>query len=320
MFISVIICTRNREKTLRRAVESLFCPGNLDAPDWELLVIDNNSEDRTADLCREFHERFPRHFRYLTEPKVGKSHALNTGISEAEGEVLAFTDDDVLISDDYIRSIREFFTSFPVDAAQGRVLLDCEAGWPRWLEGTHASMADYRDFSEEAIVLEGTLCGSNMIVRKALFDEVGGFSPELGPGGIGVFEDTEISQRMRDKGHRLMFAPQILIRHQWPRDRLTKGFIRKRMFLHGRVNAFYDDLPASLPRFGLYVVKETIVQELKALWLQCAGRPADALHCQCRAREMAGLYWQHRLFRRGVPRKFSRGHLSRKPVQTEAVR
>jgi len=302
-------------------VESLFCPANLEAPDWELLVIDNNSQDRTVEICREFQQRFPEHFRFVTEHKVGKSYALNTAISEAKGDVLAFTDDDVLVATDYVQSIRTVFSSFPVDAAQGRVLLDCEAGWPKWLDDTYASMADYRDYADEVIPLKGTLCGSNMIVRKALFDEVGGFAPELGPGGIGVFEDTEISLRMREKGHRLLYAPQILIRHQWPRDRLTKGFIRKRMFLHGRVNAFYDDLPASLPRFGLYVVKETIIRELQALWHLCSGRPAAALHCQCQAREQAGLFWQHRLFQRGVPRTFSRGRLSsRTSMETQSVR
>jgi hypothetical protein len=125
---------------------------------------------------------------------------------------------------------------------------------------------------------------------------------------------------MREKGYRLIYAPQILIRHQWARDRLTKAFIRKRMFLHGRVNAYYGDLPVSLPRFGLYVVKETITKELQALWHLCAGRPAAVLHCQCEAREQAGFFWQHRLFKRGVPRTFSRELLSHPPIETGAVK
>jgi glucosyl-dolichyl phosphate glucuronosyltransferase len=320
MFISVLICTRNRAESFRRAVESLFCPTNLEAPDWELLVVES-STDRTAEICHHFQQRFPEHFRFLRENKVGKSHALNTAIAEAKGEILAFTDDDVLFTPDYIQWIRTVFSSFPVDAAQGRVVLDCEDGWPKWLDETNSLMADHRDYGEEVIPLKGTLCGTNMVIRKELFQEVGGFAPELGPGGIGVFEDTEISLRMREKGYRLIYAPQILIRHQWARDRLTKAFIRKRMFLHGRVNAYYDDLPVSLPRFGLYVIKETITKELHALWHLCAaGRPATALHCQCEAREQAGLFWQHWLFKRGVPRTFSRCLLPRPSMETQAAK
>jgi len=319
MFISIIICTRNRHETFKHAIESLFQQTNLDQPDWELLVIES-STDRTVEICRDFQGRFPNHFRFFKEKKVGKSHALNTAILEAKGDVLAFTDDDVLFTPDFVQSVRTVFNLDSVDAAQGRVILDCEAGWPKWLDKTYAPMADHRDFGTEIIPLEVTLCGTNMIIRKEVFREVGGFAPELGPGGIGVFEDTEMSLRMREKGHRLIYAPQILIRHQWPRGRLTKSFIRKRMFLHGRVNAFYDDLPTSLPRFGLYVVKETLIKELQAFWHLCAGRPAAALHCQCQAREYAGLFWQHRLFRLGVPRTFTRAPLSVTSVEREFVR
>jgi glucosyl-dolichyl phosphate glucuronosyltransferase len=318
MFISVIICTRNRDESFRQAVESLFCSTNLEEPNWELLVVES-SQDRTAEICRDFQKRFPDHFRFLKENKLGKSHALNTAIVEAKGNVLAFTDDDVLFAPDYVRSIRAVFTTIPADAAQGRVVLDCEAGWPKWLDETYASMADYRDYGQEVVPLKGTLCGTNMVIRKQLFEEVGGFSPELGPGAIGVFEDTEISLRMSEKGHRLMYAPQILIRHQWARDRLTKAFIRKRMFLHGRVNAFYDELPVSIGRFGLYVVKEIFSKELQALWQLSIRRPAKALRCQCEAREHAGFLYQHWLFRRGVRRAFSRGELPRASTQTQAV-
>ena len=304
---------------MAKALESVAASALPDSITWDVLAVDNNSNDQTREVIENFCHRYPGRVRYMFVPEPGKSHALNAALKETDAEVVAFTDDDVLFTHDYVRSIRTVFTSFPIDAAQGRVVLDCEAGWPKWLDETHASMADYRDFGQEVAPLKGTLCGTNMIVRKELFEQVGGFSPELGPGGIGVFEDTEISLRMRDRGYRLLYAPQILIRHQWARDRLTKAFIRKRMFLHGRVNAFYDDLPVSLGRFGLYVVKEGVLKELQALWHLWMDRPAMALHCQCEALEHAGFLYQHWLFRRGVRRTFSRGVLHRPLTRRRAV-
>jgi glycosyltransferase involved in cell wall biosynthesis len=317
MFVTVIVCTRNRSECLRRAIESLFCSANLEVRDWELLVVENGSTDHTIEVCKELRRKFPRHFRFLIENRIGKCNALNTAVAAAKGEVLAFSDDDVLFAPDYVQSIRTVFDSFPADAAQGRVLLDCEGGWPEWLDEAYALMADHRDYGQELAPLNGTLCGSNMIVRKEVFDEVGGFAPELGPGGIGVFEDTEISLRMRDKGHRLIYAPQILVRHQWPRRRLTKSFIRKRMFLHGRINAFYDNLPASLPRFGVYVIKEVLSKKVQALWELCAGRSTAALHLECEALQHVGFFWQHCLFARGVPRAFSRGLLPGRLIDSQ---
>lgn len=316
MFITVILCTRNRADSFRRTVESLFCSGNLEAPDWELLVIES-STDHTGEVCREFQKKFPQHYRFLTEKRLGKSNALNTAIMAAKGDILAFTDDDVLFAPDYIQEIRSLFTSNVADAAQGRVLLDCEGGWPEWLDKSYASMADFRDYGDEVIDLDGALCGTNMVVRAEVFQKTGGFAPELGPGGIGVYEDTEISLRMSQGGYRLIYAPQILVRHQWARNRLTKSFFRTRFFLHGRVYAFYESLPVPLFRFGLYVIKETILQELAAIWHRCTGRPALALHCQCEARKDAGLFWQHWLFKRGVPRRWSADPLSTPKVELQ---
>ena len=317
MFISVVICTRNRAEDLRRTVASILCAGdNLGQPDWELLVIESSS-DHTAQICQEFREKFPRHFRFLTEKRLGKSHALNTGIAEARGDVLAFTDDDVLCRPDYIESIRTVFDSHSADAAQGRVLLDCEGGWPPWLDRNYlALMADLRDFGEEVTEFDGTLCGTNMIVRAEIFQKSGGFAPELGPGGLGMWEDTEVSLRMRQVGCRMIYAPQILVRHQWPKERLTKSFLRSRFFGQGRAQAYYEALPVSFLRFGLYVVKETVLGELAALWHLWAGRPAQALQCQCDARSQAGFFWQHWLFKRGVSRTLTSDVLLRPKVET----
>jgi glucosyl-dolichyl phosphate glucuronosyltransferase len=309
MFISVLICTRNRADSLRQTLESLFCSGNLESPSWEVLVIES-STDHTGEVCREFQQRFPQHFRFLTEKRLGKCNALNTAIAAAKGDILAFTDDDVLFAPDYVQGIRTVFISNVADAVQGRVLLDCEGGWPEWLDGSHALMTDFRDYGDEVTDLKGTLCGTNMVVRAEVFQKTGGFAPELGPGGIGVYEDTEISLRMRQAGCRLIYAPQILVRHQWARDRLTKSFLRTRFFQHGRVYAYYEALPVSLFRFGLYVVKESISKEVAAIWHLCAGRPKQALRCQCEARTHAGLFWQHWLFKWGVPRRLSGNLLS----------
>ena len=320
MFISVLICTRNRADSLHQTLESLFCSGNLESPNWEVLVIES-STDHTGEVCREFQQRFPQHFRFLTEKKLGKSNALNTAIAEARGDILAFTDDDVLCAPDYIQGIRTVFTSYSADAAQGRVLLDCEGGWPEWLDRAYlALMADLRDCGEKVIDLDGTLFGVNMVVRAEVFQKIGGFAPELGPGGIGMWEDTEISLRMRQAGCRMIYAPQILVRHQWPRERLTKSFLRKRFFQQGRAQAYYARLPVSSFRFGLYLVKECISKELAAVWHLRAGHPALALRCQCEARSQAGFFWQHWLFKRGIPRRLSASLLSPPRVEVRSER
>jgi GT2 family glycosyltransferase len=120
-----------------------------------------------------------------------------------------------------------------------------------------------------------------------------------------MWEDTEISLRIHKAGFRTIYAPQIRACHPWSRQRLTKSFLRSRYFGEGRAQAYYAPLPVSLLRFGLYVIKETMVQECAAVWHLCAGRPEEALSRQCTARSHAGFFWQHWLFSRGVRRELS---------------
>jgi hypothetical protein len=70
MSISVIICTRNRADSLRQTLNSVFDPTNLQSPDWEVEVVDNNSDDHTAQVCRDYEATFPGHFRFLVDKKT----------------------------------------------------------------------------------------------------------------------------------------------------------------------------------------------------------------------------------------------------------
>src|SRR5712692_5948951 len=310
MFVSVLISTRNRASSLRQTLESLFHPANLESSDWEVVVIDNDSDDNTSEVCRDFRERFSQHFRFLVEKKRGKRNALNTGIAAARGDVLAFTDDDVLCAPDFLQAIRLVFDEYAPDGVQGRVLLDCKGGWPEWLDSHLALTVAFRDCGDDVIELQGTLFGCNMVVRAEVFRKIGGFSPELGPGAIGLAEDTELTFRMRQDGCRLIYAPQIVVRHQLSRDRLTKSFLRERFFQNGRAEAYFAPLPVPLWRFGLYVAKEWVLKEPEALWHLCAGRPALALLRQCEVYSWAGFFWQHWCFKRGIACQLSVNLLS----------
>jgi len=320
MLISVIICTRGRADSLRRTLSSLFSGSNLKSSNWEVIVADNDSRDHTAQICADFADQFPDYFRYLVEEKHGKSNALNSAIAAAKGEILAFTDDDVLCPPDYIRAIRTVVQQHTAGAIQGRILLECEGGHPEWLDRHLGLTVGWRDCGDQISDLEGTLCGTNMIVRADVFQKIGGFSPELGPGIIGLGEETELSLRMREAGYRMIYAPQILVRHRLSKKRLTRAFIRKRFFQQGRAEAYYEDLPVSLLRFGLYVVKETILEEVSAIRHLWAGHSALALRSQCEARSQAGLFWQHFLFKLGHNRRLSAIRMSRQSVEVTSLR
>src|SRR5215471_7732195 len=102
MNITVILCTYNRCKSLAKALASTAALKLPDSIEWEVLVVDNNSRDQTCEVVREFITRYPGRFRYFFEPQPGKSYALNSGIREARGTVLAFIDDDVTVEPSWL--------------------------------------------------------------------------------------------------------------------------------------------------------------------------------------------------------------------------
>lgn len=307
MKVTVLIATRNRSASLGRTLESLFSVTNLAVEDWEAVVVDNGSTDGTLALCAAYRDQYPGRFRCYVEHRTGKSNALNRGIALARGEILALTDDDVICAPDYLAGIRATFEQCPVDVAQGRIFLDCEGGLPAWMSPSLLGFMSLCDHGNEIVSpFKPNLSGTNMVVRNEAARAVGGFAPELGAGTtVGFAEDSEFSARLRSLGYRFIYAPRIVVRHQLSHRQLTRSFFRKRCFGSGRSRAYYAPYVVPLWRFGLYVAKNWILSDARALWLRWKGLPAIALDCQCEARRQAGFFWQHCLFYLGIPRRLS---------------
>src|SRR3990167_2999593 len=94
MYLSVIIATYNRCENLKEALRTLYQQENDGTFDYEIIVIDNNSKDQTREVVESFIAKEGLKVRYIFEPIQGKVYALNTGITHAKGEIVAFTDDD----------------------------------------------------------------------------------------------------------------------------------------------------------------------------------------------------------------------------------
>lgn len=306
MFLTVLIATAGRAQVLRQTLESIFTPANLAELDWEMLVVVNSASDsESLQVCAEFERRNSEHFRFLIQPQRGKARALNMGLRESRGELLAMTDDDVICAPGYISAVRDVFQRYPADVVQGRVLMDWIGGRPEWLSSRQAVELSLWDFGDEVIPFPQGLSGCNMVVRTDVARSIGGFATELGPGASGLNEDTEFSKRVREAGYRQIYAPQILVRHQMPRERTKPTMIRKRSFVRGRSRAYYEPFEGRLWRVTQWHARQCLLREFRAMWLTLRGRNAEALKVQCESWECIGFFWQHWRFRLGQPRKLT---------------
>ena len=132
MHASIIVCTYNRADSLRHTLKCLAALQSPDGVDWEVIVVDNNSNDHTRQVVKEFSSVFPR-LRYEYEEQQGLSYARNHGIKSAKGDILLFTDDDVCPEPEWLATIMTSMSRYACDACGGYIAPTWEAPPPSWL-------------------------------------------------------------------------------------------------------------------------------------------------------------------------------------------
>jgi glycosyltransferase involved in cell wall biosynthesis len=236
--ITVILCTYNRCELLEKALESLASSILASSVNWEILVVDNNSADRTRYVVEEFQHRLPGRFRYLFEPKQGKSHALNAGIRGARGGVLAFADDDAVVEPEWLSNLTSELHSGEWAGAGGRIIPVWPGPIPSWLSTSDPhTMGPFVQFDlgPQAGPLTRPPYGANMAFQRDVFKKYGNFRTDLGPcpGSEIRGEDIEFANRLLAAGERLRYEPEALVRHPVPVCRMKEGFVLKWWFWFG---------------------------------------------------------------------------------------
>src|SRR5690606_12357256 len=146
--LSVVISSYNRCQLLERALGSLReqVPGT---PEFEIIVVDNNSSDSTGALVAAMRQDDDR-IHYVLERQQGLAHGRNAGVAVARGPLIAFTDDDVRVSPDWVREIVRAFERYPEAwFIGGRVLPEWPSPPPRWLTPLNYAPLALQDRDED---------------------------------------------------------------------------------------------------------------------------------------------------------------------------
>ncbi|HEY3615773.1 MAG TPA: glycosyltransferase [Candidatus Sulfotelmatobacter sp.] len=238
MQFSVVIPTFNRAGELGKTLASL---AKINRPGtWEVIVVDNNSTDTTAQVVSDARPGFPVELRYLFEPQAGRSAALNAGIKLAQGRIVATTDDDVRFEPDWLEQAAAALERERCDFVGGKVLPIWGSPKPPWLSdtsGPHWAVIALQDFGPHPLEYGKRYAplGVNMAFRCEAFDRAGLWSVAIGrkAGTLLGQEVREWMLRARDAGLKGMYAPGMVVHHIIPSDRLQKRYFRKWFYWHG---------------------------------------------------------------------------------------
>jgi glycosyltransferase involved in cell wall biosynthesis len=222
---SVLICTRNRAHLLHRCLSSLLNQTNMPS---EVVVVDNASADSTKKICKEFRNKLS--LRYIYEPRVGLPFARNTSISEANGNICAFIDDDCFADSRWIESIQDHFNTykdsvgvigFTKNATPKNVYSCVEyVYYLRWV------LQNVRDINCASKIQSGGFTDFKNIAFKVSLIKQFQFSTNVPFGDVGD-EDVEIGVRIFQKNRNIYFNPSVLVSHSYSltlRRLITRNF------------------------------------------------------------------------------------------------
>lgn len=237
--ISIIICTYNRADSLNQTMDALQ---NLIVPEGEtveLMVVDNKSKDTTRQVVESWVAKSRLPLKYLYEPEQGASHARNAGIKKAQGDMLCFFDDDVIVDSQWLVSMVRLFRETDVEMAGCRILRKWECEAPDWYSEEVSGPVIMQDFGPARIKMGQNgmyLISAGLAFRKEVFDRIGLFRGDLGRKGNSLIggEDKELFDRVAASGGVIYYEPAAVIHHRVEENRLTQDYMRRWFYAIGQ--------------------------------------------------------------------------------------
>jgi len=246
--ITVCVCTYKRRNHLIKLMNGLQDQKSNGLFTYSMVVVDN---DRTGS-ARQTVEDFRRHssisISYLSEPEQNIALARNKAVANAEGDFIAFIDDDEVPCGSWLITLLHAYDEFGADGVLGPVLPYYEVDPPKWIiDGKFYERPSHR--TGEVLHWTNTRTGNVMFRRDIFNDEDNRFRREFGSGG----EDRDFFRRMIAKGFRFVWCAEAPVYEAVTAERCTRSFMLRRALLRGQLPHFTTvDFVKSLCAVPLY--------------------------------------------------------------------
>ena len=261
MNFSVVVCTRNRADMLATLLASLARAAQEFSDEWELIAVDNGSEDRTPAVLDAAKGSLP--LRIVSEATPGLSRARNAGWRLAKGKFCIFVDDDCRVPEGWLAAWQRGIVAWPDAGFFGAPLLAVfEPRKPAWADpGNYGFLFCHFDPRADEGPVSFEPWGGNMCIRRTLLAEFGGFDVRFGLAGKKMLggEETMLLNALRAKGAEGVFLPDAWTWHVNDSRRLNLRYAWRRSVGQGRTMALMSSnlmaegesaAPVTWRRFG----------------------------------------------------------------------
>lgn len=205
--VSVIFTVKNEERTIGHAIESVL---RVDYPDYEVVVVDGGSEDKTLDIAKNHRVRIIQ--TRDSTPGQGR----NVGIVNSSHPIIAFVDGDCYLErKDWLRNGVDLVRQEDIGGVGGPITPFSEAPYmSRALMNVlstflaNAGSAQFARYEKQREVESISSC--NAVYRREVIERAGLFAEDLR-----FCEDADLNYRIRKLGYRLVYSPKMIVGHDW---------------------------------------------------------------------------------------------------------
>lgn len=244
--VSVIIPTYNREKMLGITIKS-FIEQDYPKDRYEIIISDNNSKDMTSDVVSKLQKESPVPIKYIFEERQGVHYARNSAAKIASGDILYYTDDDMIADNRLIEEIVMVFDLYPqIGTATGMVIGKFDVEPPKWIKNHlingYLSLTD-KNRQQEELIISKTDCGvysCHQAIKKDVFFKAGGFNPE-NTAGVWIGDgETGLNIKIRNLGYKFAYTSKSITYHMIPEKRTTLRYLVNRVGNQGFCDSYTE--------------------------------------------------------------------------------
>jgi len=300
MFVTVAICTWNRAELLRQTLEQMCALRIPENVEWELIVVDNNCTDATPDVVASFADRLP--VKHVVETRQGQSNARNRAMDIARGDLLVWTDDDVLVDSDWVAEYVAASERWPDAGFFGGLITPWfEIDPPSWFESNTRVLEGVmviRDLGPREYRFNAgeTPYGANMAFRRQAFESQR-FDPNLGLVGDNAvrFDEMEYCRALERAGFWGVWVPGAKVRHFVVARRMTLEYVWKHFEGDGRGLTRIRGRSAGQPLFGAprWLYRQYASAKLDYWWKRVRRHP-EWVRAFANAAHIRGIIVEHR--------------------------
>jgi glycosyltransferase involved in cell wall biosynthesis len=267
MRINIIFSTKNGELTLPFMLESLR-KQTLSCDYWQVIAIDNNSSDQTAKILASFSNKIP--ITILFEEMPGKNRCLNKAINISDGDLILFTDDDIIAPQKWLENYRNTALDKTNHVFGAGVIPKWPIQPPKWILNAIPQQVAFvvTDKINEGKCDCMKFFGPNFAIRKTTIDSVGYFDENIGPtiGNYAMGSESSYLMRLKNLGYEGYFIENNDVQHIIRKNQMELNWLLGRALRYGKGQCQLEGNPNQKTLFGYprWTIRKMLTNYLSA--------------------------------------------------------